>query len=153
MELDAQKSKTVRSLADTKIETRGVVMTDRGWGDTSIKAPEEYVSKHSGSIHHLRDGQIVQLEIREERKSFLYKLNRINRDDHMEYNFKPSYGSSLSSSRQVSVFEPDDGWKSTSYYYGMQDKIDSTDFNVYWVSDNYLLTQFDREELALSVTI
>lgn len=136
---------------NARITVGGVRITDRTWGDATVRLPDEYVSDRSASLDRVRDGQVFQIEIRDEKKTYAYKLKKIKRDDHMEYDFRSCYGD-FSSSRDIQIFEPDE-WGSTDYYYGMQDKIKSDQFEMYWVDDNYLLSQLGREELAVSATI
>lgn len=146
---DSSHTRTARS--GDKIEVGGVRIAGRTWKDATVKLPDEYVSRRTASLDRIRDGQIFQVEVRDERKSHAYKLHRIERDDHMEYNFRSCYGD-FRASREIHIYEPDE-WGSTDYYYGMQEQIGSHQLEIYWVGDNYLLSQVGMEELAVSATI
>lgn len=141
------RSKSARE--GDKIKAGGVRITSRNWKDASVRVPDKYASKLAAPLNRVQNQQVFQLEVREEKKSYAYRLHKIDRGDHMEYTLRSCYGD-FRASRDIYIFEPD-GRGSTSYYYGdMQNEIKSTHINIYWVDDNYLLGQLGKEELAVS---
>lgn len=142
-----QSSLTTRS--GESYNFRGVLFEDRMWGDIRLKPPDKYVARRPVKAERFISGNIVQLEIKGDIKSYVYKVSKIIRGSQTEYHFRPCY----KSAREPFIIKPDELHKFDSYYYGTQEEINSNELRIYPVADEYLLPELGYSEYLVSSTI